>query len=723
MSRPSALPRTPPGGGLYPRLENLLEEGDDEEEYHPRLEGADDDDDEDDEDIEEVTTTLPTTTISGETLTTSKLSTSKPSTGMAYTGKPSTSSKPSTGAAPASLDDIKRLMRDMEERQDKFLDKALDELQGTVADTFSKLHERLSSLEEYAKTQQTGPLRDRPPLTRPRLHTQNLPTTQSLPSYFPAPPPVQLPTSQRDRYLGSALAAHADARNPRPGGTPSLYSAPPSTLRTSTAPLSSTTTTAHLRGGASGGFGAASGDDHGDGVVEPAGYREAALKVEDIGAFEGKDVEHYIRTLEVISDIYGERRLLLILPRCMKGVAKEWFISIPVDNRHFTRSLDGWAFLLRDGFGEDLRRSKERAESRIYRPWKESVEEYFYDKAAMHKRAEPNITEIELMREIWKGLSPHAVELMVVSWKQYNQKEFRDELIQRQDMVDKSKRKSRFGRGDRDTDGGRDFRPRDRGTGSRWRSRDNAPTDGNDAGYRGFSNDRLRGPDDDCRRGPPDDHQHRRPDTERYRGRNDDEKLRGRDDKNPRSKNGAYHTTAHDSTDPLAPEGATDTPVGTGEESDTPYVSDSYSRSATYRIEVLGTYSSFLRSRTVPAAHELPIVDLPIPPSIGCGLSYLNGHPLPIEVWLCAPTSSTPTVMGCGDTGGQCLIRRDTLLSHVPDVEIVDNPTTGGPRFGGIGGGTLQPRGFALIPVYIPNKEALLGDVQRGKVIRAMIEF
>ena len=91
-----------------------------------------------------------------------------------------------------------------------------------------------------------------------------------------------------------------------------------------------------------------------------------------------------------------------------------------------------------------MRRSKERAEPRVFRPWKESVEEYFYDKSAMYKRAEPHVTEVGLMREIWKGLSPHAPELLVVSWKQYNQKEFRDELIQRHDMVEKSKRRSRY---------------------------------------------------------------------------------------------------------------------------------------------------------------------------------------------------------------------------------------------------------------------------------------
>lgn len=137
----------------------------------------------------------------------------------------------------------------------------------------------------------------------------------------------------------------------------------------------------------------------------------------------------------------------------------------------------------------------------------------------------------------------------------------------------------------------------------------------------------------------------------------------------------------------------------------------------------MGSFSSFLRSRTIPVASELPIVDLPTPSTIGSGLSYLNGHPLPIEVWLSTPTGTTPTVMGCGDTGGQCLIRRDTLVTHAPDVEIRAHPGSGGPSFGGIGGGVLQPLGFALLAVYIPNGEALLGDVTNGRVIRALIEF
>ena len=107
---------------------------------------------------------------------------------------------------------------------------------------------------------------------------------------------------------------------------------------------------------------------------------------------------------------------------------------------------------------------------------------------------------------------------------------------------------------------------------------------------------------------------------------------------------------------------------------------------------------------------------------MGDGLSYLNGHPLPIEVWLSTPTAATPTVVGCGDTGGQCLIRHDILTSMAPDACIRKNPTKG-PCFGGIGGGVLHPLGFALILVYIPNKEALLGDTTHGRIVKLHIEF
>ena len=86
------------------------------------------------------------------------------------------------------------------------------------------------------------------------------------------------------------------------------------------------------------------------------------------------------------------------------------------------------------------------------------------------------------------------------------------------------------------------------------------------------------------------------------------------------------------------------------------------------------------------------------------------------------PTAETHTVVGCGDTRGQCLIHRDVLASMVPDAVIHANPQRG-PSFGGVGGGVLRPSGFALIPVYILDRAALSGDTARGTVVKLHIEF
>ena len=133
MSRPSALPRTPPGTSVhYPHLETLLEEGEDDEDHHPRPEVDEDedkdDDGDDDDDTEEVITVLPTIPpmTSSRSSTSSKRSTSNPLTDVrkrpmhttsGSKNATSSSNKSDTAPAPvpASLDDIKLLMREMEE--------------------------------------------------------------------------------------------------------------------------------------------------------------------------------------------------------------------------------------------------------------------------------------------------------------------------------------------------------------------------------------------------------------------------------------------------------------------------------------------------------------------------------------------------------------------------------------------------------------------------------
>lgn len=145
----------------------------------------------------------------------------------------------------------------------------------------------------------------------------------------------------------------------------------------------------------------------------------------------------------------------------------------------------------------------------------------------------------------------------------------------------------------------------------------------------------------------------------------------------PPVKSKGYHTLP---APPEAPLDVTAPPATLSDRdvNELPYSSDSsHARSMTYTVTVLDTSSSFLHSCKVPDAHQLPILTLPAPPTLGDGLSYLN-DPLPIEVWLSLPTSDTPAIVGCGDTGGQCLIRHDVLLSQtlpLPRTHIPPRPT------------------------------------------------
>lgn len=86
----------------------------------------------------------------------------------------------------------------------------------------------------------------------------------------------------------------------------------------------------------------------------------------------------------------------------------------------------------------------------------------------MHERAEPGISELHLMREIWKGLARKTPWLQVTSYNQHNIKDFRDEL---QLQFDNNRRS------DRGTwQSGRPANPKDRekdkGPGDRPRSKE-----------------------------------------------------------------------------------------------------------------------------------------------------------------------------------------------------------------------------------------------------------
>ena len=110
------------------------------------------------------------------------------------------------------------------------------------------------------------------------------------------------------------------------------------------------------------------------------------------------------------------------------------------------------------------------------------------------------------------------------------------------------------------------------------------------------------------------------------------------------------------------------------------------------------------------------VVELPRASSLGSGVSFLNGNPLPIEAWLSTPAPDVPTVMGCGDSGGQCLIRRGLVVGP-----IVKHPTLS-LSFTGIGGSSAPALGYVVMPIFFPDREALAGKPS-GTIVKVWIEF
>lgn len=392
-------------------------------------------------------------------------------------------------------------------------------------------------------------------------------------------------------------------------------------------------------------------------TLSPAPILGPKLKPEDITTFDGENVEFFIASCLSFAALYGEARVLEVVPRALKGVAKDWFLTVPAHRRQYMTSLQGWAYLLREAFGEDERRSREKAEARFFDPSKESLERYFWDKKQMHERAEPGISELHVMREIWKGLARRTPWLQVTSYNQHNIKDFRDELQLRfdHDRRNKSHGSDKRSWSPRDRHGGKDGGERPPNTGD--------PKDSPKS--KGKPSDKGLPPCKHCAQ----DHYH---------------------SECPKNKPKSFFAAPNPDPAPA--------PVA--------------SYSAATPLSCL-TFSS---SRTIATDPDLRIVELPRAPSVGSGMSFLNGNPLPLEAWLSTPGPSTPTIMGCGDSGGQCLIRADLISDHT-----ITTHSSLAPSFTGVGGSSAPSLGFVVIPLYFPDREALAGRC--GAVVKVWIEF
>lgn len=131
---------------------------------------------------------------------------------------------------------------------------------------------------------------------------------------------------------------------------------------------------------------------------------------------------------------------------------------------------------------------------------------------------------------------------------------------------------------------------------------------------------------------------------------------------------------------------------------------------------------SFAHSTTTDP-HPLDVVELPKAPSVGAGLWWLNGDPLPVEIWLLTsdPTSPRRSITGCANSGGQSLIRKSILLDHILNAEILAHCNVR-PSFQGIGGATERPLGHITLPVLMPDALGLAGK-PGGRAARLWLEF
>lgn len=119
-----------------------------------------------------------------------------------------------------------------------------------------------------------------------------------------------------------------------------------------------------------------------------------------MGEFDGDGVEFFIKSIELMSTIYGEKQVCGVLPKCMKKAARDWLASLPALEVRYMQTTDKWISALRDEFGDSTRRLKDNAEARAFEPEKESSDQYCYDKMALFRRAQPSITQDDLLLEL-----------------------------------------------------------------------------------------------------------------------------------------------------------------------------------------------------------------------------------------------------------------------------------------------------------------------------------
>lgn len=435
-----------------------------------------------------------------------------------------------------------------------------------------------------------------------------------------------------------------------------------------------------------------------------------------------------------IRNIYGERSVLLAIPTCLAGDARDWFETHKGGLAHMT-SVDEWLYELKREFPVNFPEARKEALARRYEPGKdESFSSYYYAKVNLLETANPEISSREILTDVWNGLPPEFMSILDedrvlaasstskarrylagkdrvfrLTWAEKNKR-----AEQRRRERNDSRERRRKDKRSRE----REFKPPQPRPSNNNRPSSKRPSaQSNDKWGKKYPipaelpSDKIK---NDARGRPV-----KRPC--RFCGKAD---HWDRDcPRKPQSFSVQYSLDQLEFSDF---EGEMEQGIPSDDEDRIAKEEiDYFKETASSSMHVVTSYTteSFHPpddTIRLPRAEDYPVLELPVPNVVGTGISYLSARPCPVKCWLgIEPSGNNPLTPGVLDTGGPNLIEKSLIP---PEYTIRRAPLS--PNFTGINDqNATRSLGFVVMPVYLPNAAAMSGDSGFGRVLMIHVEF
>ncbi|RPA72726.1 hypothetical protein BJ508DRAFT_334775 [Ascobolus immersus RN42] len=462
--------------------------------------------------------------------------------------------------------------------------------------------------------------------------------------------------------------------------------------------------------------------------------RKSTLKPSDIGSFDGspenlypflKEIEDTVQTSGV-----DARDIVLMIPRCLSGVAASWYAGLEREDKKFMlASVDNFMAALKEEYPAQTRAQKKDAVAYAYDPDVHAdIREYYYKKIEMMRSAEPGISEEDLIMEIYLGLEDKApgiaASVTVTTFTELS--EFKTELFFKAESY---RHMIAFRRAGKKKEKGRSDSKR-----STKAKRSSSTSKGYQKGKeekKPFERKKRVVRPSELPQGRPCRHcgsDHFDDECSSKGTEEKDKKERKKDDKKGDGKRKVYwfsegrgkkSDTSSDEESESSEQSVSDSESSSSEDEKYMFFPRSYQSS-------YFSQSPFVGSRTV-STKDVNISILPRRDTVGSGLDYMTAHPLPVEIFLSRENQELDempsSVRSCVDSGGQCLISRPLLEKRFPGIDTTQHTAETQPTFSGIGGGKDKPDHYVVMEVYFPNQAALLGEGSGRRITRITMEF